>query len=994
MAERAVTPDRGELFRMDRVALHGRLAGVPAGEPAVAAIAGSEIEIPMPDGSTARFMIVETSVMAPELAAQFPEIKTYAGQGIDDPEATARLDLTPAGFHAAIRSPRGAVYVDPAFRGDAEFHVSYFTRDNRHAVDDFRCQVQGRGLDGTALKDEGATSGTAAKILSGGTLRTYRLAVAATGEYTAYHSSPSAPNVAAGQAAIVTAINRINGAYEAELGVRFELVGNNSSLVFTDAGTDPYTNDDGAAMLDENQTTVDAVIGSGSYDIGHVFSTGGGGIASLACVCSASIKARGVTGSGAPTGDSFWIDYVAHEMGHQFGCDHTFNSETGACGGGNRAASEAFEPGSGSTIMAYAGICSPNDLQAHSDAYFHASSLEQVYAFLNGGGGDSCAVTNGTGNTAPVVSAGANYSIPGLTPFVLTATGSDANGDPLTYCWEEMDLGVATDLTSADNGSSPLFRSFSPTNTPIRHFPRLSSVLANTNWNQEKLPTNTITRTLKFRVTARDNRAGGGGVANADMQVNVVAGTGPFKVTSPNTAVSWSGARTVTWNVAGTTGAPINASGVNLHLSTNGGSTFNFLLGTNVPNNGSASVVLPNVSSSQARIKVQGADNIFYDVSDVNFTVSPGTALPLVQSLGTTLMAESCLPTNGAVDPYETVTVNWSLINVGSGPTTNLVGTLLTSNGVYYPGAAQNYGAIPAGGTAVRSFSFAPSAPCGGSVTGLVQLADNATALGTVMQRFTLGAVQTSTSTQTFNNIGTITIRDNLTASPYPSAIAVSGVGTPVTKVTASLKNLSHTYPEDFSVLLVGPGGQGVKLMGACGLGYDLANVTLNFDDAAATGLPGGSQIIAGTYFPTDYAPGDVFSAPAPAGPYGTTLAGLAGTPNGTWNHYVQDFYTGDAGSIANGWSLSFITTSTTTNCCSGTYPQPTITSTTYSSNNVQLVWSTLPGPAYQVQYRTNLTAGTWQNLGSPIPGTGTSLGVTDSVTGGPMRFYRIVVGP
>ena len=986
---RWVQPLRGELFRLEHVTIREKLAAVARGEPSMAEWMGTEIELPMPDGTTARFAIVEAPVMAPELAAKFPEIKTYAGQGIDDPGATVRLDYSPSGFHSQVLSPRGAVYVDPAYRGDTNYYVSYYKRDYTKASDDWNCLVDEVGTVGRGLSG-GASSGSEAnKVQSGATLRTYRLAVACTGEYAAYFGG----TVPLAMAAIVSAVNRVDGVYETELAIHLVLIGSDNLIIYTNSTTDPYDNNNGVTMLGQNQTTLDSVIGSANYDIGHVFSTGGGGVATRGCVCNSSLKARGVTGSSAPVGDAFWIDYVAHEMGHQFGANHTFNSTNLNCGGGNRNAATAFEPGSGSTIMAYAGICSPDDLQPHSDPYFHAGSLDEIQAYLSTGGGGGCAVTSATGNSAPVVSGGANYTIPASTPFMLTATGSDPNGDTLTYCWEEMDAGAAAALTDPDNGSMALFRSILPTNSPVRYFPKLSSVLANTNWNQEKLPT--TSRTMNFRVTARDNRAGGGGVADSDITVTSVSSAGPFVVTSPNTAVSWSGARTVTWNVAGTAGSPINASGVNIYLSTNGGLTFPFLLATNVPNNGSAAVVLPNLTSSQARVMVQGAGNIFYDVSDVNFSVSPGSAGPLVQLSGTSLVAESCVPTNGAVDPYETVTVNWSLINVGSAPTTNLVATLLATNGVYYPSAAQNYGAIPSGGTVTRAFTFTPAGVCGGSVTGVVQLMDGAANMGSLAAVFPLGAVQTTVVTQVFNNAGPITIVDYSSASPYPSAISVSGVSTPVTKVTATINGMTHPYPDDVDVLLVGPNAQTVMLMSGCGWINGIVGVNLTFDDAVSGQLPSSvseGQIVSGTFLPSNFY-SDILLSPAPTGPYGTTLAPLAANPNGTWSLYVEDFAPGGAGSISGGWSLRFVTAGSTTNCCT-TFPSPTLTTTTYSNSVVRFNWSAMPGLHYQVLYRTNLTVGAWQNLGSSILGTNTTMGITDIVSNSPIRFYRVLVGP
>jgi hypothetical protein len=969
---------QGGLFRLERTVLLANYARILPGEPSEARSRGTEIALPMPDGTLARFIVVEVSVMAPELAAKFPEIKTYAGQGLDDPQASVRLDVSPAGFHAQVLSPRGAVYVDPAYQGDTEHHVSYLKSQYVGGASGWKCLVAAEIAGGTPAT-------TANKAQSGPTLRTYRLAVACTSQYAAYFGG----TVANAMAAIVAAVNRVNGLYETELAVRLVLVANNDLIVYTNPAANPYSNDDGELMLAQNQKNLDKVIGSANYDIGHVFSTGGGGVAMLGCVCSSAAKGMGVTGSAAPTGDAFWVDFVAHEMGHQFGAQHTFNSINGSCGGGNRSAEAAYEPGSGVTIMAYAGLCAPDNLQPNSDPFFHGISLDQIQAFL-ASGNSGCAVLSATGNSAPTVSAGANYTIPASTPFVLTASGSDPLGNPLTYSWEEMDLGDPSALTGTDHGSGPLFRPFAPTASPARSFPKLSSVLAHTNWDQEVLPT--TSRVLNFRVTARNHRSGGGGVADASATVTVVSNAGPFEITSPSAGANWSGARVVTWNVAGTAGWPINATGVNIYLSTNSGQTFPFLLASNAPNTGASKVVLPDLASAQARIMVQAAGNIFYNINDMDFTLAPDNAQPVMQSAGTTLVQESGVPANGLIDPHETVTVNWTLENLGGLPTTNLVATLLTTNGVYYPGAAQTYGVIEPGGTATRPFSFIPAGAVGGWVTGVLQLQDGATSLGMVSNRFPLGRIQTNAVVEIFNNTAPITIVDNASAAPYPSSISVSGFSAPVTKVTASIIGLSHTFAQDISILLVGPGGQRVILDGGAGVNSILSGLSLSFDDAAAEHLPLG-PVTNGVYLPTDYWPGRVFAAPAPAAPYSTTLGALASTINGVWSLYVEDFSILNSGDIAGGWSLAFTTFTVVTNTCV-TFPQPTIRGVSASKKTMRLVWNAMPGPHYQVQYRTNLNTGSWLNLGSPILSTNTAIDFTDTIDASARRFYRVMVSP
>ena len=903
-----VSPPKFRAVSLDHAVLRSQLATAPPEASRVPAAAQTVITLALPDGTDQQFRIVESPVMAPELAAKFPEIKTYLGQGIDDPSATVRLDLTPAGFHAQILSPRGAVYIDPHLR-DRSVYASYYKRDYRRLADDFQCSTptgDAIGLRATAPADLSR---------SGGNLRTYRLACAADGEYTAFHGG----TVSAGLAAVVTAVNRVTGVYESELAIRLILVANNNLIIYTSTASDPYSNTSGSTMLGQNQTTLDTVIGSANYDIGHVFSTGGGGVAGLGVVCVGGQKARGVTGNGSPTGDSFWIDYVAHEMGHQFGGNHTFNSSTLNCGGGNRNASTAYEQGSGSTIMAYAGICGSDDLQLHSDPFFHAASFDEIVAYTTTGSGSTCPVVTSTGNTAPTVSAGANYTIPQNTPFTLTATGSDPNGDALTYCWEERDLGPSTTITASDNGSSPLFRPFSPTTSPSRTFPRLAELLNNTLPVGEIMPT--TTRTMNFRVTARDNRAGGGGVNTSDMTVSVVASAGPFVVTSHNSGGAFSNLTTVTWNVAGTTAVPVSAANVNILLSTNGGLTFPFTLVANTPNDGSQSVLLPNLNSTTARIMVAGAGNIFFDVGNANFTVVPGIPTPAVIVDATALVAENCSTANNAIDPGETVTVNFSLKNVGSANTTNLIATLLATNGVTLPGAPQNFGALTAGGSAVtRSFAFTASGTCGGAISTVLQLQDGAVNLGNVSQPFSLGTFTAGSAARTNSAAITIPANGNKgVASPFPSTISVAGVTGTVTKVTVTLAGFAHTYPADVDVLLVSPAGQTLLLLSDAG-SSSASGLTFTFDDAAPGTLPETGALSSGTFKPSNYGTGDTFSSPAPGGTYGATLSVFNGSdPNGPWSLYVQDDSSQDTGTITQGWQINF--TTSVPDCCSGSTP-------------------------------------------------------------------------
>lgn len=610
-------PARFRALEVDVPALKSLLGRAPAEGSAAAAAEPVLFALPYPDGTERLFRIEASPIFEPKLAASYPEIRTYVAQGVDDPTATARLSLTPLGFHAMVLGAEGTVLIDPYRRWDTGYVLSYFKQDAKRAGS-FRCDVHGESL-GMGSWHEAAHSSLGLAAAAGSQLRTYRLALAGTAEYTAAVCAPNPAAVACGLAAMAVSMNRVNGIYEREVAIRMVMVASNNLVVYT-SNPDPYTNNNGVTMLGQNQSNLNATIGSANYDIGHVFSTGGGGVANLRVPCTSS-KARGVTGSSNPVGDGFDVDYVAHEMGHQFGADHTFNGTTGSCGGGNRSASSAYEPGSGSTIMAYAGICGAENLQPHSDPTFHTRSFDQIVSFSTGATGSSCAAVTATGNSAPTVNAGAAFIVPRQTPFTLTGSATDPNGDALTYMWEEFDLGSAAPPNTDTAAARPIFRSFVPLTVPSRTFPRLSDILGNVATLGESMSNRN--RTMTFRLTARDNRAGGGGVNYASTTVQVVTAAGPFAVTAPNTAVTWSGgsSQTVTWNVASTTAAPVSCANVAIALSTDGGTTFSTLLAS-TPNDGSQSVSVPSTPTSQARIRVSCVGNIFFDISNANFTIN------------------------------------------------------------------------------------------------------------------------------------------------------------------------------------------------------------------------------------------------------------------------------------------------------------------------------------------------------------------------------------
>jgi hypothetical protein len=666
-AKRLIFPPDYQVVSADIGRLTTILNQADAGHEAI-------LMLPLLDGRTSRFLITPAIVMAPELAERYPQIRTYAGISLDDPAATVRLDLTPHGFHAMLLMVEDTIFIDPYSRADTRHYLVYSGRNYTPPSDHVSELTENLEVD-PIIAAEIAKLVAQGVAATGDELRSYRLAIAASGEYTAFHGG----TVASALAEIVTAVNRVTGIYEREVAVRLVLIGNNNLIIYTDPDTDPYTNDDANALLNENQANLDAVIGSDNYDIGHVFTTGSGGLATLGVTCRAGLKARGTTGLANPVGDPFYVDFVAHEIGHQFGANHTFNGDAGNCAG-NRNASTAFEPGSGSTIMAYAGICGAQNLQNNSDDYFHTASYDEIVAYTTAGQGNSCANITATGNNIPTANAGGNFTIPRDTPFVLTGSGSDPDaGDVLTYNWEQMDLGPAG---PPDNSSSPpYFRSWPSLTTPVRVFPRLSDLVNNTTSVGEVLPT--VGGTLNFRLTVRDNALNGGGVDYDGMQVTVVGSAGPFQVTSPNTAVTWEvgQSETVTWNVAGTNNAPINCNNVRILLSRDGGFTYPVTLLANTANDGSQNINVPNTPTLNGRVQVACVGNIFFDISDVDFSLLPhadaGGPYTTDEGIDVVLDASG----SSAADSYEWDFDNDGLFDdaVGLNPAFDLVG----QDGVY-----------------------------------------------------------------------------------------------------------------------------------------------------------------------------------------------------------------------------------------------------------------------------------------------------------------------
>ncbi len=612
------------LFRLDFAKLSQLLKDAPLESPHTRLAlqkGGNTLSLTMADGRTVDYMVFESPIMAAGLQKKFPAMKTYRGYQIDNPQNTGRFDITKKGFHAMFTFGGERHFIDPVNNSLSDYRVYNGSKALK--------EHPGRPADHVMFEKEYEQLMQKVKeqkqLVDFGTdRRTYRLAVSAAAEFTAFHGG----TVEDGLAAVVTTINRVNEVYEVDLAVRLELVANNDQLIYTDSGTDPFNND--TNDINVNDTVIDGVIGDANYDVGHVVNTAGGGLAGLGVVCSSVRKASGVTGLSQPTNDVFYIDYVAHEIGHQFGGNHTFNGGTGSCTGGNRNASTAYEPGSGTTIMAYAGICGEQNIQNNSDAFFHSASIEEIRSYMATGG--NCGTDTSLNNNVPTVDAGTGIAIPASTPFKLTATGGDADsGDAanLTYSWEQLDLGLQTSSRAdmIDDGERPLFRSFLPTSSPARFFPELSRIVAGTSSFDQVLPT--TSRTMNFRVTVRDGR---GGVAMDTTTVAVDNSAGPFTVDALPNPGPYDGGEgaVVNWNVANTTGGNVNCANVNIVLSDNGGESFETELLAGTPNDGTETVLMPNLDISDARLMVECSDGSFFNVSPTNFAVVASFGVPII----------------------------------------------------------------------------------------------------------------------------------------------------------------------------------------------------------------------------------------------------------------------------------------------------------------------------------------------------------------------------
>ncbi|MDN3642646.1 zinc-dependent metalloprotease family protein [Lutimonas halocynthiae] len=620
--KRKANVDKHKAYRLDLERLERNLLDAPKKE---ATIGKSNKKVVFPDGrgGMITYLVKEASVMHPDLAKKYPKNKSYVGVSEKNGSKRIRFSINELGLNAVIRDVNQNVqYIEPLTRDKKNYKLFY--RDDLSGEGKFQCFTEQESEFQKALQG--------LKITDDGKLRTYRLALATTGEYSQFHiadqnaeDKTDEEKTAIVLSAVTTALTQVNAIYETDLAVTMQLVADNDELIYLNPDTDPYTNLTGSLLLDENQSNLDNVIEEDNYDIGHVFSTGGGGVASLSVVCRNGSKARGTTGLPEPIGDYFYYDYVAHEMGHQFGANHSFNGDDGNCAGDNRNDQTAVEPGSGSSLMSYAGLCESQNVQSSVDPYFHIISIEEIRGYITNGQGGSCPVESNLifNANAPDVDAGEDFTIPIGTPYRLTATATDADGDQLSFSWEQVDNQITTVPPSGTSTSGALYKSHKPSLDPVRYLPKLTTLatgVISSTWEVTPL----VEREMNFILSVRDNHAEAGQVSTDDLKVNVTASAGPFLVTSQATEdLIWTQGEqeTITWDVAGTDGNGLNVSQVNILLSTDWGKTYATVLASNIPNNGSQTITVPEIKGSQCFVMVEAIGNHFFAINSKSFSI-------------------------------------------------------------------------------------------------------------------------------------------------------------------------------------------------------------------------------------------------------------------------------------------------------------------------------------------------------------------------------------
>ncbi len=648
----ALLPEKYSLYTLDEEAMRSKLNYAARGSDPV----DKQLEIPLPTGDIIQIMLSKTNTMAAELAAKFPQIETYNATVVGRPSVTGVVDLGELGFHGMLFMENGQhLFIDPRHDSAGKtYYISYYDKDyapsdKHHSI----CLVNHPNQANPFVPQ--ANNNTYqerpkqrfAQRSASTDLRTYRLAIAATGEYTSYHGGTTAQALSA----INTTVSRVNQIYQRDLSVKFELVANNEQIIFTDKDNDPYTKNEPEQLQKDNQKTIDKLIGAENYDVGHVFSLNDkGGVANLAGVCDNDDKASATSANPDPNNDPFDINMFAHELGHQLNAHHSFNSIGEVCkdsrddSGSIRAdgtilAGSQWELGNGLSIMSYLNSCANEDdvlpFGSAAIAMFHIGNIRQMRDFIDyDKAGGSCGTVVSQNNQAPVANAGKDYTIPAQTPFSLTGSASDADSrQNLTYSWEQMDLGKAASIAEGDKGDNPLFRIFVPSSVNSRTFPQLSNILnykfiledPNTSIEGEVLPV--TSRDLNFTLSVRDQQ---GGVGDDDVKLTVVNTGSVFNIIGISPAIlTEAQSTTISWNVAGTNTVPISCNSVDILLSVDDGQSFATTLVQSTANDGNEVITIPTGLSSNdtSRLKIACSDNIFFNISQT-LSLSASTTEP------------------------------------------------------------------------------------------------------------------------------------------------------------------------------------------------------------------------------------------------------------------------------------------------------------------------------------------------------------------------------
>lgn len=626
---------------------------------------GSKIIISFPkiNGEFEKYRIEEASVMSPDLQAKYPEIRSYIGYGIHSPHTYLRFSLSPyKGLTGIILGNNETLLFQP--NPKKKNQITVLNKSSLDTNENFRCLTESKTLEHTFK------SNLNLKDADDSLKRTYKIALSVTGEYSAYHGG----TLTLVNAALVNTLTSINAVFENDFNMSLQLVANNDDVIYLDENADPYSVLSNYSS--ELQSTLDTEILASNYDIGHLLASSGfdGNAGCVGCVCIDNLKGRGYSSDSIPDGFAFDIDVVAHEIGHQFGANHTWTHD------GNEGTNVQMETGSGSTIMGYAGIAGSQNVQANSDPYFHAISIEQITTYIKS---TSCASVINTGNTTPTANAGSNLILPISTPFKLVGSGSDTDVDIITFCWEQIDENNAA--TSYPNPNSTdsnavLFRSYPPTINNTRYFPNLLDLKFGVNATQwEKIPN--TNRTADFRLTVRDNKFGGANNTHDDIQVTFNDAYGPFEITSQNISdILWTSGtnETITWDVNNTNSLS-GASNVNILLSIDGGETYNTIV-NNIPNNGNYILNVPNISAPYCRLMIEPTNHNFFAINSENFAINYNINTTCTLYNSTSSLGINITDNGGSLTQSHTINIQdvWAIsdINIGVDITHTYIGDL------------------------------------------------------------------------------------------------------------------------------------------------------------------------------------------------------------------------------------------------------------------------------------------------------------------------------